>query len=93
MKKTILIGALLASLLPLGAAQAQDRKERGAQFAERFTAADVNADGKLTREEAEAKMPGVAAKFDEIDVDKKGYVTKQDIAKSMKKMKAAKSAS
>ena len=86
-----LISAVLATLLPATAAFAQsqdrgDRKERVEQFNKRFEAADANQDGRLTKEEAQAKMPGVASHFDEIDSDKKGYVTKKDIAQSMKKM-------
>ena len=37
--------------------------------------ADPNHDGKLTLEEAKAGMPRVAKNFDRIDVDKKGYIT------------------
>lgn len=42
---------------------------------ERFKAADTNHDGKITLEEAKAGMPRVAMAWDKIDVDKKGYVT------------------
>jgi len=42
---------------------------------ERFKAADTNADGKITLEEAQAGLPRVAMAWDKIDVDKKGYVT------------------
>ena len=49
------------------------------KVAERFTAADVNHDGKLTREEAQAKMPMVARNFDQIDKTQRGYVTLEDI--------------
>ena len=41
----------------------------------RFEAADTNADGKITLEEAKAGLPRVAMAWDKIDVDKKGYVT------------------
>ncbi|CAN4265775.1 hypothetical protein MCERHM31_00078 [Methylophilaceae bacterium] len=41
----------------------------------RFKAADKNADGQLSLEEAKAGMPRVAKGFDRIDVEKKGYVT------------------
>lgn len=93
MKKPLvsaLVSMLMASMLPLTVTTAEaqnrtDRKERLEQFNKRFSDADVNGDGKLTREEAQAGMPGVAAHFDAMDVDKKGYVTKQDIARSMKK--------
>ena len=50
-----------------------------AEIAARFKAADKNADGKLTLEEAKAGMPRIADAFDHIDVDKKGYVTLDQI--------------
>ncbi len=49
------------------------------QAEERFAAADKNADGKLTLEEAKAGMPRIASSFSKIDVDKKGYVTLDQI--------------
>lgn len=47
----------------------------------RFKNADTNQDGKLTREEATAKMPRVAKNFDQIDTEKKGYITLDQIIK------------
>lgn len=91
--RTPLAALTAMALLASGAAFAQDkpdRKERIEQFNKRFTEADTNADGKLTREEAQSKMPYVASHFDEIDADKKGYVTKADVAKVLKKSGAAK---
>ena len=49
------------------------------QAEERFALADKNADGKLTLEEAKAGMPRIASSFSKIDVDKKGYVTLDQI--------------
>ncbi len=49
------------------------------QAEERFAAADKNTDGKLTLEEAKAGMPRIASGFSKIDVDKKGYVTLDQI--------------
>jgi Ca2+-binding EF-hand superfamily protein len=45
----------------------------------KFRAADVNHDGKLTLEEAKAGMPRVAKAFDKIDVEKKGYITLEQL--------------
>jgi Ca2+-binding EF-hand superfamily protein len=45
----------------------------------KFRAADVNHDGKLTLEEAKAGMPRVAKVFDKIDVEKKGYITLEQL--------------
>ncbi len=47
---------------------------------QRFEAANVTHDGRLTREQADASgMRGIARNFDQIDVDRKGYVTLQDL--------------
>jgi Ca2+-binding EF-hand superfamily protein len=62
----------------LGTAYAQEsRTDR--EIDERFAAADKNKDGKLTLEEAKAGMPRVAANFQRIDTQKKGYVTAAEI--------------
>ena len=45
----------------------------------RFKAADKNADGKLTLQEAKDGMPRVADAFSHIDIEKKGYVTLDQI--------------
>ncbi|KJK11565.1 calcium-binding protein [Burkholderiaceae bacterium 16] len=53
--------------------------EAKAIIAEHFKAADVNHDGKLSREEAKAGMPEVYKRFDQIDARKRGYVTERQI--------------
>lgn len=46
----------------------------------RFKAADKNADGKLTLQEAQdGDMPRIADAFGHIDIEKKGYVTLDQI--------------
>ncbi len=52
---------------------------RDRQIDARFAAADKNQDGKLTLEEAKQGMPKVAANFDKIDTQKRGYVTLDQI--------------
>lgn len=52
---------------------------RDRQIDARFAAADKNHDGKLTLAEAQAGMPKVAANFDMIDTEKRGYVTLDQI--------------
>jgi EF hand domain-containing protein len=59
-----------------------------AKIAARFAAADANHDGKLTREEAEGKMPMVARSFDQIDKTQRGYVTQEDIQAFMRERTA-----
>lgn len=46
-----------------------------AELQKRFTAADADADGKLTREEAKAGMPLVHRNFDTIDTEKADAVS------------------
>jgi len=64
---------------PAGApAPAAQPKHLGGR--QRFEAANVTHDGKLTREQAEqAHWMGLVRHFDDIDRDKKGYVTLQDL--------------
>jgi hypothetical protein len=51
----------------------------GGGLAQRFAAANVTHDGRLTREQAAAGMPNVARQFDAIDTAHKGYVTLEEI--------------
>ena len=44
-----------------------------------FVRADVNKDGKVTKDEV-TKMPAVAAKFAELDKDKDGALSKEEFA-------------
>ena len=50
-----------------------------AKLKERFAAADKNGDGKLTRDECAAGMPRIYKGYDQIDADKKGYITLDQI--------------
>ena len=49
------------------------------ELQKRFEAADTNKDGKLTREEAQAKMPKVYKNFDAIDAGHAGAISLADI--------------
>ena len=76
---------LLAAAASAGAfAQAASEPGRGREMAaelkKRFTAADVNQDGLLSREEAKAGMPYVHRNFDQIDTAKTGSVSMAEIA-------------
>lgn len=53
------------------------------QLNDKFTAADKDHDGKLTREEASAGMPRLASRFDEIDSEHRGYLTLEQIQSYM----------
>lgn len=50
-----------------------------------FMAADVNADGQLTRAEADEKMPIVSDFFGEMDGNADGYVTQDEIREHARK--------
>lgn len=71
----VIIG--MSTLLPNQAFAQESFRDR--QIDERFAAADKNHDGKLTLEEAKAGMPRVAANFDKIDTQKRGYLTVDQI--------------
>jgi len=49
----------------------------------RFKEADKNKDGKLTLEEAKEGMPRVAKNFDQLDAERRGYVTVEQIKKAV----------
>jgi hypothetical protein len=79
-----LLLAVAAALLPTTAAFAQAADagraaQMQAELKKRFAAADANADGRLTREEAQGKMPRVYQNFDAIDATHQGFVTLADI--------------
>ena len=74
----------LAVLLPATAALAQGADpgraaQMQAELQKRFTAADANGDGRLTRDEAKGKMPLVYKHFDEIDTTHSGSITLTEI--------------
>ena len=82
--KRIISSALAVALVVLssvGAAQTIDPSLQAklTELETRFKAADKNADGKLTLQEAKDGMPRVADAFSHIDIEKKGYVTLDQI--------------
>jgi len=88
-----LAAATLATVAGLAAAQGAQGSERAqkrvAQMQQRFAAADANGDGKLTKAEADGKMPYVHQHFDEIDAGHTGYVTLADIGQYARSQRAA----
>jgi len=73
---------LMLSLLGVQSIMAAGDDRRAqiqARLEERFAQADVNADGKLSKDEAKEKMPRVYASFDKIDTEHSGYVTLKQI--------------
>lgn len=55
-------------------------RQMAAELQKRFTAADINSDGKLGRDEAKAGMPFVFKHYDVIDTGKTGAITMREIA-------------
>ena len=51
---------------------------------DRFKAADKNADGKVTKEEAREGMPRVYRVWNDLDDDKKGYITLDQLLEVLK---------
>ena len=84
---TLLAGFALASQANEGAAS-PDRKARHeeikARLLERLKAADINGDGMISRDEANAGLPQLAKHFDAIDTDKNGMITLQEFEAAMK---------
>jgi hypothetical protein len=78
MKGWLAGAALAATALFIQEAAAQTPAQVTA-IETRFAAADKDADGKLTPEEAKAGMPRVSANFAKIDKGAKGFVTLEDI--------------
>jgi Ca2+-binding EF-hand superfamily protein len=55
------------------------RAERQAKAAERFKHADADGDGAISRAEAEKHAPRLAKKFDQIDSNKDGKLTQDEL--------------
>jgi len=55
------------------------RAEMRAKGQERWAAADKDGDGALTREEAQASMPGVADRFDTLDANHDGKIDRGEM--------------
>jgi hypothetical protein len=72
---------------PMGASPHVERAMQQLQI--RFSTANTTHDGKLTREQAASGMPRVAQHFDEIDTQKKGYVTLPQIEQFMQQRAAS----
>src|SRR6478609_5129115 len=78
MKYVAVLAALgLGSAVLLVSSEAFAQGRQGG-FMERLKAADTNADGMLSRQEA-ASLPHIAEHFDEIDTDHNNFVTFEEL--------------
>lgn len=75
MKKAAIIISVVAGL---SAVSAVAHEGRGQRMVERLKAADTNADGLISREEA-AALPRLAKHFDAIDANKDGQVAAEEL--------------
>lgn len=73
-----LLPIVIALLMSSGLVHAQE-SAMDKEIDQRFAMADKNKDGKLTLAEAKEGMPRIASNFSRIDVQKKGYVTLEEI--------------
>jgi hypothetical protein len=76
---TPLLAATLLALPALAQTAAAAPKHTRLTMTQRFEQANTTHDGHLTLEQAKAGYKSVARHFAEIDADKKGYVTEDDI--------------
>ncbi|MDQ3510433.1 MAG: hypothetical protein M3414_01840 [Pseudomonadota bacterium] len=79
-------GYLVASEIRAHAVQRRNERAiiRQQEMEAKFTAADSNGDGKLSRAEVDAAMPHVARAFAFLDEDRDGFLTRVDIAPERK---------
>ena len=61
------------------AARQNRRADRKAEMEQRFKDADINGDGQFSLDEVQAKMPRLAERFNELDADKNGYLTREEM--------------
>ena len=71
--------AFTSNLSAQGSDSARQERMR-ADLQKRFSAADTNADGRLSRDEAKRGMSRVYRNFDAIDAEKTGSVSLEQIA-------------
>lgn len=63
--------------------------ELKARFEQAFKTIDSNGDGKISKEEAAAKSPNLAANFDAVDTNKDGFLSLKEIWDAQQKMSEA----
>ena len=87
---TVLLSASIGASIVFAQTAAEAPKgDRAHKKHERFKAADKDGDRKISRAEAVA-LPGIAKHFDEIDTNKDGFVTKEELKARHEKRAAQK---
>ncbi|MBL8515093.1 MAG: EF-hand domain-containing protein [Betaproteobacteria bacterium] len=81
MKTTTLIAvsaiAFIAAFQPAHAGEGKG--DRAQKVQERLKAADKDGDGKISKAEADTSLPRIAKQFGDIDTNKDGFVTKEEL--------------
>jgi Ca2+-binding EF-hand superfamily protein len=85
---TCLAASVAASAVAQNPQNSSRAEQLKAQMIERFQQADVNKDGRITKTEANGKMPRLYQRFDQIDKDGDGYVNQADIIGYVEKQAA-----
>ena len=76
---TTLLGLSIGASAAFAQTPAEHPKgERAHKMHERLKAADKDGDGKISRAEA-AALPRIAKHFDEIDANKDGFITREEL--------------
>ena len=82
MKTLILIFAAAVTISaanPAIAGDTEGKGDRAHKVHERLKAADKDGDGKISKAEADASLPRIAKHFGDIDSNKDGFVTKEEL--------------
>ncbi|HEX6705270.1 MAG TPA: EF-hand domain-containing protein [Albitalea sp.] len=91
-RKQLLSAILLTGVALVAAAQSYKQPDKqpapvadastdAAALQAAFDNADINRDGRLTRQEA-ARIPAVHSRFDQLDKDRNGYLTPEEFGKA-----------
>ncbi len=67
------------------------RGQRRAEAQARWTAADKDGDGAISRKEADDSLPGVAQRFDQVDANRDGKVGRDEMHNFRSRERAGKS--
>ncbi len=77
--KTAAVCAAIAGLAQPVLAEEAGKGDRAQKMQERFKAADKDNDGKISKAEADASLPRLAKHFADIDTNKDGFITKEEM--------------
>lgn len=75
----LLTALVLAALSSNACAQRQVTDEQKQAMQERWRAADSNGDGFIDRAEAEASLPWIAKRFDQLDANRDGKLSQDEL--------------